>query len=85
MGHWNYRIIKCIKEAKIGKTDYTDVVYRIHEVHYDEQDKIKGWTQDPIHPLGETVDELKSNLEQMMEAFKKPILIKENGKLIEIT
>lgn len=71
---WNYRIIKYDTNKNI--------VYRIHEVFYDEKGKIEGFTEDAVFAQGETVDELISDLQMMINDAKKyPILsLKELNK-----
>ena len=46
---WNYRVI----ESK--------GVFRIHEVYYNEKKEITAISEDPIAPLGETLEELKGD------------------------
>jgi hypothetical protein len=41
-----------------------------------------GWTQDPIDPYGETIEELRSDFKHMAMAFKHPVLDHETGKPI---
>jgi len=80
MASWNYRIIKTI--------GYGEPIYRIHEVYYDDNGKIEGWTKEPVLPYGENVDELREDIYYFLQAFRQPILElkEENGKeeLIEI-
>jgi len=80
MVFWNYRIIKTTQEGK--------VTYKIHEVYYDDNGKIKGWTTEPVLPCGENVDELREDIFYFLQALRQPIfeLKEEDGKgeLIEI-
>ena len=80
MASWNYRIIKTI--------DYDEPIYRIHEVYYDDNGMIEGWTKEPVLPYGENVNELREDIYYFLQAFRQPILElkEENGKeeLIEI-
>ena len=62
---WNYRIIS--EKAPYG------VFYQIYEVYYDDG-KIIGMTESPCKPYGDDVEELRSNLEQMLQALDRPIL-----------
>lgn len=82
MSHWNHRVIKRHdKKAEI-------TTFQIHEVYYDDNHKIEGWTQSPVAPMGEMISELKEELEYFMKALEKPLLEEksENGKevLVEI-
>jgi len=67
MSNWNYRIIK-----KLNKDDR---VYEIHEVYYHENGTIEGWTEDALHPMGESLAELKSEISCYIQAFRLPVLI----------
>ena len=59
---WNYRVIK--KDGGCG----------VHGVYYDEHENITGIDQDPNAPTGESLDQLRTTLELMLEALEKPIL-----------
>jgi hypothetical protein len=60
-----------------------DSEYGIHEVYYDNNDKVKAWTENAIAPTGDDIKELKQTLERMALAAKKPILDYTNGKEIK--
>lgn len=64
---WNYRVIK--QEHPEETTTYA-----IYEVYYDEQDNIQFITKNPVDPHGETIEELRGNLEYMLQALNKPVL-----------
>ena len=63
---WNYRVIED-KE-----------IFRIHEVYYNNTGAITAISEDPITPEGETMEELKGDLEYYFQALKKPVLKKED-------
>lgn len=63
---WNYRVIEH------HDTD-GNPYYQIHEVYYDPSDVI-SWSVDAIEPLGESVEDLREDLEAMLAAFHKPVL-----------
>jgi methionyl-tRNA formyltransferase len=68
MSGWNHRVIRR-EDPKTGET-----YYQIHEVYYDDDGKINGWTKLPISPYAESTDELRQELQRFMEALNKPIL-----------
>ena len=74
MSHWNHRVTKATIDG--------ETVYEIREVYYDlptTSDGI-GWTQDASAPYGETLDELRQDLERMLAALDKPVIdIDEEG------
>lgn len=63
---WNYRIFK----KNLAGHD----VYEIHEVYYNSDGSIKGWTENSIIPTGETSEELKQDFSKQLLAFESPIL-----------
>lgn len=67
---WNYRVIKTI----IGGEES----YGIHEVYYDEQGKPKMYSKDPVPAYGETLLELKEDMERLLKAFNTPILTEDD-------
>lgn len=60
---WNYRIMV-----------NGDGHYSMREVFYDENKNIEGWT-DECSPFGETLEELTSDMNYMMQAFQRDILV----------
>lgn len=76
---WNHRVIKRFIHGL--KT------FEIHEVHYDDDHKIKAWTKESISPFGNDLEELKESFEMQKRAFEKPVLeivlIDGEEKLIE--
>ena len=63
--HWNHRIMK--------RTDiYGCPYYTIHEVYYGKDNQPDTWTEQPVYPVGNTIEELRDDLERMLEAFAKP-------------
>lgn len=69
---WNYRIIK----TTIGGEDS----YGIHEVYYDENGKPKMYSEDPIPAHGETLTELREDMDRLLQAFEKPIISSDDFK-----
>jgi len=66
---WNYRVLKHVTE--------TEEFYQIHEVYYHGDTyviDIYACTEEASSPYGETVEELKENLEMYMEAFDLPVI-----------
>jgi hypothetical protein len=70
-GGWNYRVVE--KEYFVNNEISLD--YTIHEVYYYPDGSIRGYSNNPITPLGaDNPDELKFDLTHMLEAFDKPVL-----------
>lgn len=62
---WTYRVIQ---------TDTEDgPLFRIHEVY--TEPKGLSWTEEAMEPMGETLDELRSDLEAMVRALDEPVLL----------
>lgn len=70
MSHWNYRVVE------------EDSFLSIHEVYYTDAGEIDGWT-DATHAGGESVKELRRELEMMLRALDKPVLRVKDDKLVE--
>jgi hypothetical protein len=78
MSHWNYRVIRKDQAESDSST------YQIHEVYYNDDDIIEGWTQSPVEPMGESLAELRNDIQYFLKAFQKPVLTEciKNGKEI---
>lgn len=73
MGTWNYRVFKEPEDGSLT----------IHEVYYNDDGSMNGWTATPVNPVGDTPDELMSTLVLMREALARPVLEVRDGKLCE--
>jgi hypothetical protein len=62
---WNYRVIEHEK------------MFYIHEVYYNDKGEITAISENPMHPCGESLDELKSDMEYFLQALNRPVLKKE--------
>lgn len=65
-GHWNYRVIE---HVECGIT-----TMQIHEVYYDSEGKPSTLTVNAVCPLGETLEELKADVENYNKAMNAPVL-----------
>ncbi len=63
---WNYRVVR-----RLFPDGY---IYEIHEVHYDDDGNIIGWTADASVPQGEDPTELMKDVKFMLDATHKPYL-----------
>jgi len=71
--HWNYRVIK------------DGINYRVVEVFYDKDGKIKGWADSTDIILSwDNYDDLKGTAEKVLYAFDQPVLVVEGEKLVEL-
>ena len=62
---WNYRVMKQVFDG--------DDFLQIHEVYYDKKNK-KSWTVNGVTVAGESIEELRDILNNMLEALDKEIL-----------
>lgn len=63
---WNYRILY---------HNHPEEPYlAIHEVYYDENETPRSCSENPQQILGETLEELKFDLDKMKLALEKPII-----------
>lgn len=65
MTNWDYRAIE------------HDGTFTIHEVHYNNKGDITSVSQEPMGPSGNTLDELKDDLEYFLQALDLPVLKKD--------
>ncbi len=68
---WNNRIIH--HHDPKASPSFQDW-YTIHEVFYHKDDTIRCWTEDSVAPFGNSLEELRSSYDMMVEAFDLPIL-----------
>ena len=59
---WNYRVMK-----KAGHL-------AVYPVYYDDRGNIRGWSERPFSPEAESLEELRTTLELMLDAFEKEII-----------
>ena len=78
MSTFNYRIIRAE-----GYGGYYDPYYAIHEVHYHEDGQIRGWSEDPDYLAADSLSELRGDIDLILQAFDRPILIKDGDTLVE--
>lgn len=75
MAHWNHRVIKRETTYRRGESDeITEIAFGIVEAYYDDAGKLNGYTEDDIAPYGETLEELRENLQRMLKALDKEVL-----------
>jgi hypothetical protein len=74
---WNYRIIK----ANPGTPNHVNAL-GIYEVCFDLHGDVMNWTVDPVAPQGDTVEELRAEIAEMMVAFEYPVLVERDGVLV---
>ena len=60
---WNNRIVKHKKDDAVW--------YSVHEVFYNDNGGITFYTENPITIFGETVEEVKSQLEMITKDIEK--------------
>ena len=64
---WNYRVIKSGQD--------TDTFFSIQEVYYGEGEEDKNYSHTlDCTPNGNSIDEVKTQLERMLKSLDKPIL-----------
>ena len=67
MRKWNYRVMR--------HTDaFGRVFLGIHESYYNDEGEVTAWTDDLSAPAGETIEELRGDLEKMIRALEYPVI-----------
>ena len=69
MSYWNYRVIKT------RCPDIEEDNYQVFEVYYDDHDEIESWTAEPCTTAGESLAELRDDLQHQLEALENPVLV----------
>jgi len=64
---WNHRVMKSIYPSG-------EIMFSIREVYYNDDGTIYAHTEQPIAPIGETIEELRQSLEWMIKSLDNPIL-----------
>lgn len=67
MGTWNYRVIKSVNE-------FGELYYQIHEVYYNKAGELTMHSDYPEAACGETLEELRKDLEFMLKSVEEPVL-----------
>jgi hypothetical protein len=69
--------------------DEPEFIYAVHEVYYNEDGEIDGWTAQPVSPAGDDLKQLDSDLSLFSAALSLPVLEEletgGNCKLVEVT
>lgn len=73
---WNFRVM--LVDTPTGP------FYEIREVYYDKDDNPDGWAK-AHSPGGDTVEELRQELERMARATRKPVLQERSGSLVPVS
>jgi len=69
---WNYRVVE------------HEGLFHIHELYYNDNGSICAISEDPMHPHGTSLEELKRDAEHFLLAFNKPVLKKEEIVFVEM-
>jgi len=71
MSGWNNRVMRRVIKTSSGSDEEW---FEIHEVYYDDNDEVDGYTKNAIAPGGNTIDELRTELERMLKCLDKSVL-----------
>jgi hypothetical protein len=63
---WNYRVVCTENEAEVS--------YAIYEVYYDDDGRPEARTERPSYPAGETLEELREDVQRYLAALDQPVL-----------
>jgi hypothetical protein len=59
---WNYRVMR------------RENTYAIYEVYYDNDGNMETFSEEPVCPMGESLEELRQDLEHYERALAQPTL-----------
>ena len=73
MGHWNHRVVRWVYKDGAGGEE---IGYCVHEAFYglDGDGDKPSITVEPDYPWGETVEELREDLQRMLRSLDAPVL-----------
>ncbi len=80
MSYWNHRVVKEVWRHPTLALEETAV--NIYEVYYDDDGAISAWCRSDS-PYGNDLEDLRGELNKMLGALDKPILVEIEGKLVE--
>lgn len=66
MSTWNHKVVRTQYNA--------EVYYGIHEAYYDDTGKVVSWTMRPVEVTGNSIQDLRKTLEQMLECLDKEVI-----------
>lgn len=69
---WNHRVMR--RTYTPPGYDEPIHLYSIHEVYYSPDGSVATYTKDGVRPQGESLDELREELEMFINALGQPIL-----------
>jgi hypothetical protein len=72
---WNYRVV--MQEANGYKS------LGLREIYYNEDDSIFAMSREDEAPLGDDIEDLRGDLEIMMEALDKPVLVEKDIEFVD--
>jgi hypothetical protein len=62
MSHWNYRVMR------------KDGQYAVHEVFYEDDGRVSGYTTDPVFPRADSLEELADEFQRYRRALDETVL-----------
>lgn len=71
MNYWNYRVVRSRSELE------NEYYYSIREVYYNDKNEIVGISSESQKPIGNSLEELQVNIERMLKACEKDVLIED--------
>jgi hypothetical protein len=80
---WNYRVIRDLAKVHSDEGSEEQAVYSIREVYYDDDGGVKGWTEEPCDPFGESWLELSGDHAMMGRALALPVVDVTSGQPVE--
>ncbi len=81
MSYWNHRVVKEVWRHPTLALEETTL--NIYEVYYNDAGAISTWCRRTHPPYGNDLEDLRGELNRMLGALDKPILVEIEGKLVE--
>ena len=77
MLHWDHRVVK-------ETLDNGEVWYSVREVYYNKDGSIFGYTDEPVGVVGESVDEIREELEMTLKCLDNPVLVDGEVEFVDV-
>lgn len=79
MSYRNHRAVKTYYP------DMDETFFMVHEVHYNDNGDLTNCTVDGVCPRGESLEELREELNRMLRALDKPVLVNDEIVFASLT
>ena len=83
--YWNTRLVekKSTWKSQLDYMNYFSIQFVVHEVHYDKDNNIVAWSENPISLSFSDYEDAKGTIKHIKDALKRTVLRYEGDKLVD--